>query len=126
MRSLLLGLTASALACSAMAQSYDDDRNGYDGPGYQDQGRYYDQGRTYDQGRDDDRGDWRTYDRGYRYDRRGDDGDRWASGVQQGAHLTSRVGNSWRDADGRWCSYRELTWTDSDGYQAYKWVPYCG
>lgn len=174
MRVLLLSVCASALACSAMAQSYDQDQGGYNTGGYSGQERRdqstapnYDQNDQYrdnqtdrdDQGYQDDRGDngYRDNrdDQGDRYDRsdqdsgsrydRGDqndqsdrydqdqgsqygygvhDGAGWR-GTPQGAQFTGRTGATWRDPEGRYCIYREYSWTGANGEPAYQWVPRC-
>lgn len=39
--------------------------------------------------------------------------------------FTGRTGASWRDDQGRFCSWREVVRRDGDGYDAYKWVTVC-
>jgi len=103
-----LGLMAAAVTPTlAIAQTYD-----------RDQSRYCD-----DQGRCSDRApDARDYshDSGYSdqdtgRDDRGDAGDRY----------TGRVGAHWVNAYGRQCAWREVTFRDDDGYQAFKWITDC-
>ena len=40
-------------------------------------------------------------------------------------HYTGRNGAAWRDAEGRYCRWREVSRQDADGYPAYKWVTVC-
>lgn len=155
MRLLVIGACASLLAGAALAQPYDqsptypNDRS-YDDQGQPDNNDDADQNDRYqsdrdqndnDQYRDERRGQYRDqndeYDRndysndsGYRNDRDyGDNGRAYQRGhwmgVPAGAHYSGRVGQSWRDNEGRYCTYRELTWTDRNGAPAYKWVPRC-
>jgi hypothetical protein len=42
-----------------------------------------------------------------------------------GAHYTGRTGASWRNDQGQYCFWRELTWLDRNGQPAYKYVPTC-
>jgi hypothetical protein len=130
MHTFLLGAClAAALAAPALAQPYD--QGGYQDPQAQDQSGQYrgDQGQP-DRSYQDDRG-YQT-DRGYRDDRgyNGDDEDQGGltrddGRVPPGAHYTRRIGSSWRDADGRDCAWRQLTWQRPDGDPAYKWVARC-
>jgi len=143
MKALLLGAClAAVLGAPSLAQPYDQ------GGGYQDQrDPYYDQGQP-DQGQyDQDRG-YDQDDRGYQGDRRYDDDspnydrdnraydhDRSADngyggpgrgyGVPAGAHFTGRTGASWRNDEGQYCTWRELSWQDAEGNPAYRWVPRC-
>ena len=94
---------------------------------YQEQGGQYDRNNGYEDQYEDDRG--YSGDPGYRDNRgygdsRGYYGGRPA-GVPPGAHFSGRVGQSWRDPDGRYCAYRELTWMGADGTPAYQWIPRC-
>jgi len=42
-----------------------------------------------------------------------------------GARFTGRVGRAWRSPEGNVCRWRQLTWQDAYGRQAYQWVPRC-
>jgi len=42
-----------------------------------------------------------------------------------GAHYTGRVGSAWRNDEGQYCIWREMTWLDQRGQPAYRWVPRC-
>jgi hypothetical protein len=105
---LALGLmAAAAIPTLGMAQPYE-----------RDQGRYCD-----DQGRCFDRApDARDYSRdsGYRDQDAGRDYSR-----REGDQFTGRVGSHWIDAYGRRCAWREVSFHDNDGYQAFKWVTVC-
>jgi hypothetical protein len=154
MRILMLGACVALLAGAATAQPYDQDQpaapNAYSdqsGPGQYDNGQYdngqydngqYDNGQyggQYDQGdRGADQYGADAYrDNGYANDRgwsgpyrepRESYGDRYGYRMG-GAHYTGRLGASWRDPEGRYCVYRELTWTGENGAPAYKWEPSC-
>jgi hypothetical protein len=104
---LALGLMAAAgLPTAAMAQPYDPD-----------QGRYCDdQGRCSDRAPDvrDDSRDSSYSDQATGRDNRGDRD-----------QYTGRVGSHWVDAYGRRCAWREVSFRDNDGYQAFKWVTVC-
>ena len=105
---LALGLIAAAAPGLAMAQPYDNDQGRYDN----DQGRYCD-----DQGRCSDRApDARDYSRDSGYTGRG---------LGRDDHYTGRVGARWVDGYGRQCAWREVTFHDADGAQAFKWVTVC-
>jgi hypothetical protein len=39
--------------------------------------------------------------------------------------FTGRVGASWRDDQGRYCSWREVGRRDGDGYDSFKWITVC-
>jgi hypothetical protein len=117
-----LGLTLGALFVFAapaisLAQTYDDQRTYPD-----DQGRY--QQPTQDPDRYDRQAPYAgdsSRDSGYR----GGDG-RDDDLYRSGAHYTGRVGDSWTDAAGRRCRWREVTWQDrTDGNQAFKWITSC-
>ena len=133
MKMFMLGACLSAMfGSAAIAQSHDP----YDG-GYQDQqaqprGQSYPDGQNQDQ-RPADNG-YNRGDRGYSDDRdygRGGNEDYhasandWQGQPPRDAHYTRRIGTSWQDADGRYCTWRQLTWQDADGNPAYKWVPRC-
>lgn len=136
MHTFLLGAClAAVLAAPALAQPYD--QGGYRDPQGQDQGDQYrgDQGQP-DRDYQDD-GGYQT-DRGYQtepvyQDDRGYNGADQDQGgwmrddarVPPGAHYTRRIGSSWRDADGRDCAWRQLTWRRPDGDPGYKWVTRC-
>ena len=105
---LALGLMAAAAAPTlAVAQPYDSDQSRYcsDRGGCSDRApdaRDYSRDSDYS-GQDTNRNDRR------------DEGDRY----------TGRVGSHWVDAYGRQCAWREVTFRDDDGYQAFKWVADC-
>ena len=40
-------------------------------------------------------------------------------------HWTGRTGDSWRNDEGQYCVWREMTWVDQRGQAAYRWVPRC-
>lgn len=40
-------------------------------------------------------------------------------------HYTGRTGDSWRNDEGQYCVWREMTWVDQRGQAAYRWVPRC-
>lgn len=40
-------------------------------------------------------------------------------------HYTGRTGQSWRNDQGQYCIWREMTWSDERGQPAYRWVPRC-
>ena len=135
MNAFLLGACLAAVVVSpALAQPYDQSQGSYPDPQAQDQRDQY-RGDQYQSGyARDDRGyqDDRSYqnDRSDRGDDRGDrDQEGWARddgrAVPAGAHYTSRIGSTWRDADGRDCAWRQLTWQGADGDPAYKWVARC-
>lgn len=42
-----------------------------------------------------------------------------------GARFTGQVGRAWRNPEGQVCRWRQLTWQDAYGRQAYQWVPRC-
>jgi hypothetical protein len=42
-----------------------------------------------------------------------------------GAYFTGQVGRAWRNPEGQVCRWRQLTWQDAYGRQAYQWVPRC-
>jgi hypothetical protein len=120
---LALGLIAAAAPGLAMAQPYDNDQGRYDN----DQGRYCD-----DQGRCSDRAaDAHDYSRDSNYDDRGrgDRQDGYYDDRGQGAgryeQYTGRVGARWVDGYGRECAWREVTFRDTDGAPAYKWITRC-
>lgn len=46
-------------------------------------------------------------------------------GGAAGATYTGRTGQSWRNDQGQYCVYREMTWQGQDGRPAYRWVPSC-
>ena len=116
---LALALATAAAPTFALAQdSYDQ----YCGPDGQCSYRNYDDedyGR-YDRDYDQDNG---RYDRNYDYGR-GDADDRGAY-PGRGYSYTGRVGTHWVDQAGRQCAWREVTWLDTDGYSATKWVADC-
>jgi hypothetical protein len=99
---LALGImAAAAIPTMTLAQPYDND-----------QGRYCD-----DQGRCSDRApDARDYSRDSGYTGRG---------LGRDDHYTGRVGARWVDGYGRQCAWREVTFHDADGAQAFKWVTVC-
>lgn len=102
---------------------YRDDRR----DSHQEPGGAYDRNSGYQDRYQDERG--YSGDPEYRGDRSyGDSRSYYAGGaygVPAGAHYSGRVGQSWRDPDGRYCAYRELTWMGANGTPAYKWVPRC-
>ena len=130
----LLFATALAMAAApvaSLAQGYSDDDRGYS-----DQGGYYDRNGDYDN--DQDRGDYSDQDRyssdqddsdNRSYESRSYEGRSYGSyrsaGLHPGEHYTGRVGSTWRDAYGRDCAWREVSWWDRDGNQAYRWVQEC-
>jgi hypothetical protein len=104
--SVLGVMAAMAIPTLTTAQPYE-----------RDQGRYCD-----DQGRCSDQApDARDYNRdsGYNDQANGQDhrGDR--------DQYTGRVGAHWVDGVGRRCAWREVTFQDNDGAQAFKWVTVC-
>ena len=48
---------------------------------------------------------------------------RWSYGG--GRYYTGRVGRAWRNSEGQVCRWRQLSWQDAYGRQAYQWVPRC-
>ncbi len=117
---LALALATAAAPTFALAQdSYDQycDPAGqcsyryYDDEDYGRYDRGYDYDRGYGYGGDDD------YGRGYDYDRGAYPG--------RGYSYTGRIGSRWTDEDGRHCAWREVTWVDTDGYRATKWIADC-
>ena len=122
-------LATACMPLAAVAQPYDDQ-----GGGYSDQGSQSDDSDQGARDNGDDRGDRtsdrndQTYDQGDRNSDRGDDQDysrRHRDADHPDQRFTGRVGASWRDADGRRCSWREVTFHDDDGAQAFKWITVC-
>lgn len=117
MRLLLFAVCASALAGAAVAQPYDDS---YPNQGYQGQPSYGDNdsyGGYQDRGYQGDEGT-QGYDRPHDYQSYDN------SDGRRSYYYTGRTGASWRDDQGRYCSYREIAWRDAYG-TAYQWVPRC-
>ncbi len=116
-RLVLAAAAAAALAAPAGAQAQS----------------YYDQQRGYSQSPPADDYDARGADDYSRYGAERDP-DRYSGGGAYHAEgyggyrrnqYTGRVGAAWRDDYGRRCQWREVTYRDTDGYDAYKWITVC-
>ena len=119
---LALALATAAPTFALAQDSYDEycDPSGQCSYRYDDDQDYSRYGRDYGYERDydrdyGDRGDY-DYSRGYDYGR-GNEGGGYA--------YTGRVGSRWIDEEGRRCAWREVTWLDTDGYRATKWIADC-
>jgi len=117
-------LAAAAVPAVTMAQPYDSTPR-YAGD---DQNSYSDNDNDNDT--DNDAGDADTVRSNNHYaysDRYNYDYDRAYNPGRShyNQSYTGRVGEGWVDPAGRQCRWREVTWTDRDGNQAFKWVPTC-
>jgi len=118
---LAAGLLATAAVPSFTAAQPYDSTPRYAGD---DRDSYSDQDNDNDADDDADsvwpNNDYANSDRyNYDYDRA------YNPGSHYDQSYTGRVGAGWVDPSGRHCRWREVSWTDRDGNQAYKWVPTC-